>query len=198
MMRSSSTLSSLCRHITALSLAVFLLGACGDGDGGDATPSYGSSEGRAAGAEEAAPPDMTGAPGEVPLTISVSAGGDRAQFEGRGQCTRTQDASIYGVRAARWQIEKSGAGDIRHLLLTVWRPASGDAPDQFSMAIATASAQHSISTVKGGRIVGSGNVTIHPAGTGARFEVVGTDAEGRSVRATVHCAGFTEPQPVAG
>lgn len=203
MMRLCSRPASQDCRLGVLSLALLLLVACGDGnDGkatdGSATPSDRSSGRRAGGGEEAAVSDATGARGEVPLTIEISAGEDRANATGTGKCTHTNEASIYGVPAALWQIQDADAGKIRHASLTVWRPKSGDGPDQFSMTISTASAQHLINTVKGGEIVGSGSVTVHPAGQGAHFEVVGRDADGRSVRATFQCERFTEHQAEGG
>lgn len=190
------------RCVGVLSLALLLLVACGDADDGrttdgTATASDRSSERRAEGGD-AAVTDAAGAPGEVPLTIEISAGGDRAEVTGLGKCTHTKEASIYDVPAAMWQIQDSDAGKIRHASLTVWRPTAGEGPDQFSMTIGTASAQHRISTVKGGQMVGSGTVTLHPTGQGAHVEVVGTDADGRSVRATFQCARFTEPRAEGG
>jgi hypothetical protein len=134
----------------------------------------------------------------VALTIEVSAGGDRTEASGMGKCTHAKEGSIYGVPAALWQIQDSDAGQIRHASLTVWRPTTANGPDQFSMAVSTASAQHVINTVKGSQMVGSGGVTMHPAGQGAHFEVVGTDGDGRSVRATFQCARFTEHQAEGG
>ena len=130
--------------------------------------------------------------GKSTLTIEISAGADRAEVSGMGKCSHAKEGSIYGVPAALWQIQDSDAGEIRSASLTVWRPTTGDGPDQFSMAIGTATGQYLISTVKGGEVVGSGSVTMHPAGQGAHFEVVGTDADGRSLRATFQCARFTE------
>ena len=176
------------------SLVVLLAVACGDGGDGagsnDASSSSDPSAQRRGGAEEPAVSDATGAPGEVPLKIELSAGSDRAELAGMGRCTHAEQASIYGVPAALWQIQDSGTGDIGHATLTVWRPASGGA-DQFSMAIGSGNRQHRISTVKGGEIVGSGSVAMHPSGDGAHFEVVGKDAEGRSIRAMFQCERFT-------
>ena len=174
-------------------LAVLLTAACGDGgdprDG--ATPNDEAAPGRAAGAGEANATIATGAPGEVPLKIELSTGGDRAELVGMGRCTHAKEASIYGVPAALWQVQDSDTGEIGHASLTVWRPAAGGA-DQFSMAIASGDRDHRISTVKGGEIVGRGTVTMHPSGAGAHFEVVGTDGDGRSVRATFQCERFAE------
>ena len=203
MMRFGSCSPSRYRRVGVLALALLLLVGCDDADdatttNGNTTTSDRSSELRAARGGDAAVTDAAGAPGEVALTIELSAGGDRAEVTGLGKCTHTKDASIYDVPAAMWQIQDSDAGKIRHASLTVWRPKAGDGPDQFSLGIGTASAQHRISTVKGGQLVGTGTVTIHPAGQGAHFEVVGTDADGGSVRATFQCARFTEPRVEGG
>jgi hypothetical protein len=172
------------------SVVVLLLLACGGG--GDDAASNGAAPPRAGTAGGPAVSDATGVPGEVPLKIELSAGGDRAELAGAGRCTHAAQASIYGVPAALWQIQDSGTAEIGHATLTVWRPASGGGADQFSMVIASGDRQHRISTVKGGEIVGSGSVAMHPTGDGAHFEVVGTDGEGRSIRATFQCERFTE------
>ena len=178
------------------SLVVLLVIACGDGGDGaaanDTAPSSDPSVQRRGGGAGDAVSDATGAPGEVPLKIELSAGGDRAELSGMGRCTHAKQASIYGMPAALWQIQDSGTGEIGHATLTVWRPSSGSGADQFSMAIGSGDRQHRISTVKGGEIVGSGSVEMHPLGDGAHFVVVGKDAEGRSIRASFQCERFTE------
>ena len=169
-------------RFASASLALPLVIACGGGDGGDEASRN---------TDEAAASVATGAPGEVPLKIELIAGDDRAELSGMGRCTHATDASIYGTPAALWQVQDSDTGQIRYATLTVWRPASGGA-DQFSLSIASGDRDHRISTVKGGELAGSGSVAMHPMGAGAHFEVVGTDAEGRSVRASFHCERFTE------
>jgi hypothetical protein len=183
------------RRAGVLTLALVSLAACGesdeqtsDGNEGASTP---SAELRGARGADAAAGGASGSPGEVPLTIGLSVESERADLTGTGKCTHAPEASIYGVPAALWQIQDSDAGKIRYASLTVWRPKAGGA-EQFSMAINTAEAEHRIRTVKGGEMVGTGTVSIHPSGEGAHFEVVGTDADGRSVRATFQCARFTQ------
>src|SRR5688572_19841892 len=65
------------------------------------------------------------------------------------------------------------------------------------MSINTADEEHAINTVKGGQLVGSGTVSVHPSGEGAHFEVIGKDAAGRSVRATFQCARSPNTLPRA-
>lgn len=200
-MRFCSRSASQDRRVEVLSVALLLLAACGDSGkrepANSEPPSAGVAGRRAAGGESSVT-DATGSAGEVPLTIEMTSGGDRAEVSGMGKCTHAAMGSIYGVPAALWQIQDSDAGQIRSASLTVWRPTTGNGPDQFSMAVSTASANHVINTVKGSPMVGSGSVTMHPAGEGAHFEVVGTDADGRSVRATFQCARFTEHQAEGG
>jgi hypothetical protein len=181
------------------SFAVLLIVACGDGSGDadEPAPNDRAASARGGTVGEANVSVATGAPGEVPLKIELSTGGERAELTGMGRCTHAKEASIYGVPAALWQIQDSDTGEIGHASLTLWRPASGGA-DQFTMSIASGDRDHRISTVKGGEIVGSGTVTMHPTGAGAHFEVVGTDADGRSVRATFQCERFTEHMAEGG
>src|SRR5688500_17283452 len=101
-------------------LVVLLVVACGDGGdraaSDDAAPSSdAAAQRRGGGAEEPAVSGATGAPGEVPLKIELSAGGgDRAELAGMGRCTHAKQASIYGMPAALWQIQDSGTGEIGH------------------------------------------------------------------------------------
>jgi hypothetical protein len=187
------------RYFLFRCLPCLLIVACGDGSGDadEAAPNDGSAPGRRGASGEANASVATGAPGEVPLKIELSAGGDRAELTGMGRCTHAKEASIYGVPASLWQIQDSDTGEIGHASLTVWRPASGGA-DQFSMAVASGDRDHRISTVKGGEIVGTGSVTMHTTGAGAHFEVVGTDGDGRSFRATFQCERFTEHMAEGG
>jgi hypothetical protein len=142
-----------------------------------------------------------GSPDEVPVTISVTAGGGRSAWRavGTARCHHTEQASIYGVAAAMWSVEYRGdEGAVRHLNLTVWQPRSAAAPDQFSFTATRETTSHRIATVRGGETVGSGSIALHREGAGARFEITGRDAEGADVRATVQCTRFTAPSPAGG
>jgi hypothetical protein len=135
---------------------------------------------------------------EVGLAIEAEVAGDRATVSGKGRCTHTDEASIYGTPAAMWRVEDSDAESIRHASLTVWRPKSGGV-DQFSFSLSTASGDHRIDTVKGSQLVGSGTITVRSLeGGGARFDILGQDADGRPVRVTFQCARFTPPRVEGG
>ncbi|HZO18469.1 MAG TPA: hypothetical protein VFB46_05770 [Gemmatimonadaceae bacterium] len=176
------------------SLALLAFAACGDAAdeqaGGDTTPASQASDLRRAEGTAGSPGEAT-AGGEVPLTIEIESGSDRAALSGTGKCTHTSEGWIYGAPAALWQVEDSDVDKKVYATLTVWRPKSGG-PDQFTMALTTDGRQHAINTVKGGELVGSGTVEVHPTGQGAHFVVAGTDGDGRSVRATFQCERFTE------
>ena len=202
MMRCSPGSALVGRRPGVLMLALVSLVACGgesdeqanDGNEARSTP---SADVRGATNADAGAGGAIGSRGEVPLTIEVSVGGERADLTGTGKCTHAPEASIYGTPAALWQIQDSDAGKIRYANLTVWRLKTGG-PEQFSMSINTADEEHAINTVKGGELVGSGTVSVHPSGEGAHFEVIGKDAAGRSVRATFQCARFTEHMAEGG
>ncbi len=182
------------RRLGVFSLTLLVFAACGDAAneeaGGDATPASQSPASRRA-EGNAASPAVGDAAGEVPLTIEIESGSDRAALTGTGKCTHTSEGWIYGAPAALWRVEDSDVDKKVYATLTVWRPKSGG-PDQFTMALTTDGRQHAINTVKGGELVGSGTVEIHPTGEGAHFVVAGKDGDGRSVRATFQCERFTE------
>ena len=114
------------------------------------------------------------------------------------QCTHTDQASIYNVKAAQWRAEYYGSGDVRSLNLTVWRPAAGG-EDQINFAASKGGQQYRINTVEGGQKVGSGRVVIEEDDEGgARFVIDGEDQNGNPLHATVSCGEFVEPTAEGG
>jgi hypothetical protein len=135
---------------------------------------------------------------EAKVTAESPAGPSRPIEATVVQCTHTEEASIYNVKAAQWRAEYYGSGAVQSLNLTVWRPAAGG-PDQFSLAASQDGNQYRIDTVEGSQQVGSGTITMEPdADGGARFSIDGKDQNGHPLRATVSCGEFIEPVAEGG
>ncbi|MFN2398482.1 MAG: hypothetical protein ABR543_07545 [Gemmatimonadaceae bacterium] len=129
---------------------------------------------------------------QVPITIALNVGGKSYRAKGLGECKHAPEAYIYSVAAAMWSVQYNSSNTTpRNLSLTMWRPASGDAPPQLTIAVNTGSMSHHISTVKGGKIAGAGTVTMQPKNTGGRFEISGKSANGTAIRGTIDCGRFT-------
>jgi hypothetical protein len=131
------------------------------------------------------------AQGEGSLSISARLDGKTYQAAGRGNCRHAPTASIYDVPAALWTVEYTGSRDasIRQLNLTLWRPKNG-AEDQFSISLDAGSAPHRINVGGRGDRLGSGTVSLSPAGAGGRFAIKGKDAAGTMLEVTIDCPVF--------
>ena len=159
----------------------------------------------ALGALAAARPDGRAATGRAPqaptpVTVALTVGGKAYNAKGSGACTFAPVASIYGVRAQQYGVRLSGgAGGIRSLGLTVWRPASGGA-DQMNLYVSVGSTSHRIDTVKGGgnKGVGGGTVSVQRKGLGGHFTIDGKDGSGAAIRGTIECGRFAAPHAVGG
>jgi hypothetical protein len=184
----------------AVVIACVVTGGCGESDDRAAEEAGASgiepstTDGLQPGSTEA---DIGGQAG--PLTIALTADGETVRSGGAGACNHTDSGSIYGVAATQWRVEYSDPeGPIEHVGLTVWRPSSGEGPDQFSLMVQTEGGSHRIDTVQAGDPVGSGRVNVEPDGEGGNFVVEGSDAEGVAIRLVATCARFDAPEPVAG
>lgn len=125
---------------------------------------------------------------QVPVTVALTVGGKSVKASGAGRCTHTAAGSIYGVAAAMWSVQLSPPGRAAESVsLTVWRPVAGGAAQLAFSGVGG----HEISTVKGGRAVGSGRVTVTPHAPGAAFAIDGRSGDGTAIRGTVDCARLT-------
>ena len=134
---------------------------------------------------------------EVPVKVTVTVGGRTETLRGNGNCGHEPRASIYGVAAALWMADYAGEGS-QSVMLRHWRPAAAGAEEQFRFSVQSGSKAHRISTIKGGKLEGSGRSTFRPTAQGGRFEIVGKDQNGAPLQATVECARFTGINAVAG
>lgn len=195
-----------CTVLTVLTAATVLtagvvLGACGGSSDADGTR---TGEPPVAGVTADAPPaaaapsnDADGT-GSVPIEITAVVDGRTYSVAGTGECTHTEQASIYDLRAAQWRASYSGTGgDLRHLNLTVWQPTGGGA-DQANLSLRIRDQDYRIATVKGGNIVGSGTASAVRSGAGGTFTVEGEDADGTPVQVTAECARLDVPVAQGG
>lgn len=115
--------------------------------------------------------------GSTPVDIELVINGKSMRAQGAGECKHEPDASIYRAPASLWRVEYGDpkGPEIQHLSLTVWQLKKGG-ENQMSLALKTGTDSYSIATVKGGKVVGTGNVTFRPEKPGGRFEVQGADA----------------------
>src|SRR5688572_9614151 len=79
----------------------------------------------------------------VPVTIALKADGKVYNFSGPATCTHAPVASIYGLRAERWTMDRSGDGGLP-ATLALWRPASG--PDLLSLSFTIGETRYSVNT----------------------------------------------------
>ena len=131
-----------------------------------------------------------GASSQPTVTVSLTAGGRRLDATGPGSCQHAPQASIYGVPAAVWTAQLAPASGTT-VALTLWRPSTGGAASQFSLSLGGGGTTHTIATVKGGTVTGSGKVSLAPKGDGGEFTIDGTTAKGVAIRGTVLCSRFT-------
>lgn len=125
----------------------------------------------------------------VPMKVTVTIGGKTETLRGTGQCGHEPRASLYGAAAALWLAEYDGGAQAPRVSLSYWRFAGGDEV-QFRLAVHGKSATHRISTVKRGKLEGSGRGTFQPTALGGRFQIAGKTQNGAPLQATIECARF--------
>lgn len=188
-----------CAVLTVLTVGA-VLGACGGSPDADDSSATDAAVAATTDAPPAGAPQADGARdrGTVPIEITAVVGGQTYSVAGTGECTHTEQASIYDVRAAQWRASYSGSsGDLRSLNLTIWQPAAGGA-DQANLSLQIGDTDHRIATVTGGEIVGSGTATAVRSGSGGTLTVEGRDANGTAVRVTAECARLDVPVAEGG
>lgn len=133
----------------------------------------------------------TQAQSPVPMKATVTVAGRTETLRGTGQCGHEPRAWLHGAPAALWRVEYAGADAASNVSLSYWRitGASGE-KQQFSVAVHGKKASHRISTIKGGKLEGSGRATFRPTASGGRFEIVGKAQSGAALQVTIECARF--------
>ena len=127
----------------------------------------------------------------VPITVNLMADRQVYNFSGLAKCTHAPVASIYGLRAERWSVDRSGDGGL-NATLSLWRPATGS--DLVSLYLTIGQTRYTINTIKvgdKGNVEGSGTIALKPEGKGGTFTVNGTAANGAKISGTVKCEAFT-------
>ena len=121
---------------------------------------------------------------QVPLEVSLKVGSGAYNAKGQGSCTHAPMASIYGVLSQMWSVRQQANG--RSVSLTLWKPSDGSA-SMFSLSVD----ETTISTVRGGQVMGGGTVTLAPAAKGGTFTVNAKAKTGEAITGTIKCDAFT-------
>ena len=125
----------------------------------------------------------------VAMKVTITVGGKTENLRGTGRCGHEPRAWLHGKAAALWLTEYRDGAPVPRVSLSYWRFAAGDEV-QFSLAVHGKSAAHRISTVKGGKLQGSGRATFQPTAQGGRFLIAGKAQNGAPLQATIECARF--------
>jgi hypothetical protein len=126
-------------------------------------------------------------PAQVPMEVSLKAGGDVYDSKTQGSCTHAPKASIYGVLAEMWSVTQEADG--RSIQLTFWKPSDGSA-SMFSLSL-NGPKSTTISTVRGGQAQGSGTVALAPSAKGGTFTIDAKARTGETIAGTIKCEAFT-------
>jgi hypothetical protein len=135
-----------------------------------------------------------GAPVQVALEVSLKTGGGRYDVKAQGSCTHAPKASIYGVLAEMWSVRQEADG--RSVQLTLWKPSDGSA-SMFSLSL-NAPKSTTITTVRGGKTMGSGIVTLAASGKGGTFTIDAKTGTGEAITGAIRCEAFTPANAEGG
>lgn len=131
------------------------------------------------------------AQGPVPMKVTLTVAGRTETMRGTGQCGHEPRAWLHGAAAALWLVEYAGTGEAPRLSLSYWRiAAAGGEEQQFSLFVHRKKSLHRISTIKGGKLEGTGRAAFRPTASGGRFEIAGKAQDGAALHATIECARF--------
>ena len=126
----------------------------------------------------------------ITVNAQLNVSGKAMSFSGPGQCSHTDDGSIYEAPAAIWSVQQDTNN--KSLNLTLFRLKKGG--DLFNLSIGDGDANHNVSTVKvggNGQLNGTGKVSFMPAGAGGSFVLDVTTAAGKKITGKVTCSGFS-------
>jgi hypothetical protein len=137
--------------------------------------------------------------GTVPMEVETIAGSSTFTTKGLGDCTYTDDASIYDVPAAMWHATLRAEGQsVSYVNVTIWQFKNRSA-NQISVGVQLGPRFRHISTVKGSALIGEGTAKAEKSGDlAATLTVDGKDEQGTALALRIRCAKVTTPVEEGG
>jgi hypothetical protein len=174
---------------------------------GESTPTLPEPR-KAAAADErrasSSPPELPAMPpdpdhmGTVPIEVETIAGSSTFTTKGLGDCTYSDDASIYDVPAAMWHATLRAEGQsVSYVNVTIWQFKNRSA-NQISVGVQFGPNFRHISTVKGSALIGEGTAKAERSGDLATLTVDGKDEKGTALALRIRCAQVTTPVEEGG
>jgi hypothetical protein len=174
---------------------------------GESTPTLPEPR-KAAAADErrasSSPPELPAMPpdpdhmGTVPIEVETIAGSSTFTTKGLGDCTYSDDASIYDVPAAMWHATLRAEGQsVSYVNVTIWQFKNRSA-NQISVGAELGQNFRHISTVKGSALIGEGTAKAERSGDLATLTVDGKDEKGTALALRIRCAKVTTPVEEGG
>jgi hypothetical protein len=174
---------------------------------GESTPTLPEPR-KAAAADErrasSSPPELPAMPpdpdhmGTVPIEVETIAGSSTFTTKGLGDCTYSDDASIYDVPAAMWHATLRAEGQsVSYVNVTIWQFKNRSA-NQISVGVQLGPNFRHISTVKGSALIGEGTAKAERSGDLATLTVDGKDEKGTALALRIRCAKVTTPVEEGG
>jgi hypothetical protein len=124
---------------------------------------------------------------KTPIVVALQVGAEAFQLSAPGRCTHAPVASIYQVMSELRSAELSADG--RSTKLTWWHPLDGSA-DMVNLSLTSGSGSHTVSTVKGGQVAGTGTVKFEKSGSGGVFRIDAKTARNVPITGTIKCNSF--------
>ena len=150
------------------------------------------------------PPELPAMPpdpdhmGTVPMEVETIAGSSTFTTKGLGDCTYSDDASIYDVPAAMWHATLRAEGQsVSYVNVTIWQ-FKNRAANQIAVGVQLGPNFRHISTVKGSALIGEGTATAERSGDLATLTVDGKDEKGTALALRIRCAKVTTPVEEGG
>jgi hypothetical protein len=174
---------------------------------GESTPTLPEPR-KAAAADErrasSSPPELPAMPpdpdhmGTVPIEVETIAGSSTFTTKGLGDCTYSDDASIYDVPAAMWHATLRAEGQsVSYVNVTIWQFKNRSA-NQISVGVQLGPNFRHISTIKGSALIGAGTAKAERSGDLATLTVDGKDEKGTALALRIRCAKVTTPVEEGG
>jgi hypothetical protein len=150
------------------------------------------------------PPELPAMPpdpdhmGTVPMEVETIAGRSTFTTKGLGDCTYTDDASIYDVPAAMWHATLRAEGQsVSYVNVTIWQ-FKNRAANQIAVGVQLGPNFRHISTVKGSALIGEGTAKAERSGDQATLTVDGQDEERTALALRIRCVKVNTPVEEGG